>query len=66
MDMEENIADFDAYLAERGLAFSGIVVGGASLILSGAVNRATDDVDIIAPEPPMARSRGTLAAKAST
>ena len=52
MKIDENIIEFDAYLAERGIEFTGIVVGGAALVMNGTITRSTEDVDIIAPELP--------------
>lgn len=45
---------FDGFLADRGLAFSGVVIGGAALILMEVVQRATDDVDCLHPQIPAA------------
>jgi len=38
---------FDAFLAQRGLHFEGIVVGGAALNLMGVIARATKDCDVL-------------------
>ena len=38
---------FDEFLAKKKLAFSSIVIGGAALIVSGVVDRATEDVDCV-------------------
>ena len=41
MRPKETIEQFDAYLAEQGLALSAVVVGGAALGLLGVVSRQT-------------------------
>lgn len=46
------IPQFDAFLAERGLALEGIAVGGAALALLGLINRETRDFDLL--DPPLA------------
>jgi len=48
------IEAFDAYLAERGLRFEAIVVGGSALALLGVTDRQTRDFDILHPELPEA------------
>jgi hypothetical protein len=50
----ETLAAFDRHLAERGLRFDGIVVGGAALNLLGIVWRTTKDCDILHPPLPEA------------
>ncbi|RLA61517.1 MAG: hypothetical protein DRQ88_10970 [Epsilonproteobacteria bacterium] len=50
--MEEAIKAFDEYLESKGLKFEGIVIGGAALILLHVIDRATKDVDILAPKIP--------------
>ncbi len=52
MDPRETLLAFDRHLAERGLRFEGIVVGGAALNLLGIVWRATKDCDILHPTLP--------------
>lgn len=44
------IEAFDDWLAERGIPFEGIVVGGAALALLGVIERQTRDFDMLAPE----------------
>ncbi len=43
------IPTFDQFLAERGLRFEAVVVGGAALNLLGVVTRETRDCDILSP-----------------
>lgn len=45
---------FDAFLCRRGLRFEGVVIGGAALTAGGIVQRATRDVDCLAPPVPEA------------
>ncbi len=52
MDTRRTLEAFDAFLAERGLHFEGVVVGGAALNLLGIVSRATKDRDVLDPEIP--------------
>ena len=69
MKVDENIAAFDAYLAELGMKFEAIVVGGAALVLNGTISRATEDVDVIAPDIPkevLAASRTFANERSST
>jgi hypothetical protein len=54
MKPRETLSAFDRHLAERGLRFEGIVVGGAALNLLGIVSRATKDCDILHPSLPEA------------
>ena len=35
-------------LADRGLAFDLVIVGGGALLLSGQISRATNDLDVVA------------------
>jgi len=50
--MQKVILEFDEFLAEHGLRFEGIVIGGGALRLLEIVNRATKDIDILDPEIP--------------
>lgn len=43
---------FDLYLAEKGLEFSAIVIGGAALSILGVITRQTQDVDVLDPQIP--------------
>ena len=52
MRPRETLAAFDRYLAERGLQFSAVVIGGAALNLLGVVSRSTKDCDVLYPELP--------------
>ena len=54
MNPSHTISHFDAYLADRGLQFDAIVVGGAALALMGLIARHTDDCDVLDPELPLA------------
>ena len=47
------IEAFDQYLAELGLAFDAIVIGGSALGLLGLTDRATRDFDVLAPSLPV-------------
>jgi hypothetical protein len=46
------IPAFDDYLAERGLRFEAVIIGGAALELLGTIQRATDDCDVLDPTIP--------------
>ncbi len=50
MKSKETLARFDVFLAERGLVFEAIVVGGAALGLLGVITRETRDCDVLHPE----------------
>jgi hypothetical protein len=50
--MREVVEAFDAFLVGRGLSFDGTIIGGAALIIMGTINRATRDVDCLAPPIP--------------
>jgi hypothetical protein len=52
MKPRETLAKFDEFLAERGLRFEGVIVGGAALHLLGIVSRTTKDCDILWPQLP--------------
>jgi hypothetical protein len=54
MKPRETIAQFDSFLAEHGLSFEAIVIGGTALGLLGVVSRQTRDCDILHPELPPA------------
>ncbi len=54
MKPEETIAAFDTFLAETGLVFEAVVIGGAALGLLGVVSRQTRDFDILYPKLPEA------------
>jgi hypothetical protein len=43
---------FDAFLADRGLRFEAVVIGGTALNLLGVVRRTTRDCDVLHPEIP--------------
>jgi Nucleotidyltransferase of unknown function (DUF6036) len=43
---------FDTYLADRGLRFEAVVIGGTALNLLGVVRRTTRDCDVLHPEIP--------------
>lgn len=45
---------FDAYLADRGLRFDSVIIGGSALVLLGVVTRFTDDCDVLDPDIPEA------------
>ena len=44
---KEIVAKFDRYLADKSLSFSGVVVGGAALVLLDIVDRPTKDFDFL-------------------
>ncbi len=54
MLIRDTLDVFDGFLADRGLAFEGVVIGGAALILLEFIRRATDDVDCLYPQIPAA------------
>jgi hypothetical protein len=43
------VEEFDLFLKERGLKFSGVAVGSTPLILLNIINRETGDCDVIEP-----------------
>lgn len=52
MNPTETIQRFDAFLAERGLSFEAVIVGGTALVLLGVTSRQTRDCDVLHPELP--------------
>lgn len=52
MEPRAVIAAFDTFLAERGLRFEAVVIGGTALNLLGVVRRTTRDCDVLHPEIP--------------
>jgi hypothetical protein len=52
MQPREIVISFDVYLAERGLRFEAIVIGGSALNLLGVISRPTKDCDILHPAIP--------------
>lgn len=47
--MRDALKSFDKYLEKEDLAFSATVIGATALIVMGIVDRATADVDCLAP-----------------
>lgn len=43
---------FDEYLGEKGLSFSGTIIGGAALIVMKVLDRVTQDIDCLDPKIP--------------
>jgi hypothetical protein len=43
------LPEFDEFLAERGLNFSGTIIGGAALQLLSIIERLTKDCDVLEP-----------------
>jgi hypothetical protein len=54
MGPREILEAFDRYLADRGLGFDAVVIGGAALNLLGIISRATKDCGILDPPLPSA------------
>ena len=52
MRPRETIERFDRFLADHGLHFEAVVVGGAALGLLGVVSRQTRDCDVLQPKVP--------------
>ncbi|OGQ09138.1 MAG: hypothetical protein A2138_12010 [Deltaproteobacteria bacterium RBG_16_71_12] len=52
MKPRETIRPFDAFLAARGLKLEAVIVGGAALVLLGAITRETRDCDVMVPDLP--------------
>jgi hypothetical protein len=52
MDPVATIKGFYRHLADRGLSFEGVAIGGTALVLLGFIKRATKDCDILCPELP--------------
>jgi hypothetical protein len=42
--MKTVLIDFGRFLAGRGLHFEATVIGGAALLVTGVIDRATNDV----------------------
>lgn len=54
MKPRETLMQFDQYLADRGLEFEAVVIGGAALALLGIITRETQDCDVLDPNIPSA------------
>ncbi len=52
MDPRETLTAFDRFLADAGLEFEGVVIGGAALNLLGVIARPTRDCDVLYPSLP--------------
>lgn len=52
MEVRSTNSAFDEFLAQRGVRFEGIVIGGAALNLQGIVQRPTKDCDVLEPSVP--------------
>lgn len=52
MKIKDTIRGFDAYLADRGLRFEAIVIGGVALGLLEVISRETRDCDVLEPAIP--------------
>lgn len=50
MDVNKIITKFDKFLVEQEYIFSGVVIGGAALIIMDISSRATKDIDFLDPE----------------
>jgi hypothetical protein len=50
--MKEALFSFGRFLEERGLHFEATVIGGAALLVTGVIDRATNDVDCLDPDIP--------------
>lgn len=50
--MKDVLQAFDEYLIPSGLSFEATIIGGAALIVSGTISRATRDVDCREPTIP--------------
>lgn len=68
--MKTIVAEFDKFLATKGLVFDAIIIGGAALNILDITDRKTKDVDCLDPEIPeeikaasqkFAQQRGDLA-----
>lgn len=55
------ITRFDAFLAELGLSFEAIIIGGAALGLMGVTSRQTRDCDVLDPPLPRVVHEAALA-----
>ena len=47
--MKTTIELFDQFLAESGLRFQAVIIGGGALIIMGVINRRTKDIDCLDP-----------------
>jgi hypothetical protein len=54
VDPSLTVPAFDVFLAERGLRFDAVVIGGAALVLLRVIARTTYDVDVLDPRIPPA------------
>jgi hypothetical protein len=52
MRPSEIVPAFDVFLADRGMHFEAVIIGGSALVLLGVVTRTTDDCDVLDPEIP--------------
>ena len=52
MKPTEILIKFDQYLADIGLRFEAVVIGGAALALLGIITRETQDCDVLDPNIP--------------
>lgn len=50
MNISKIISKFDKFLVEQEYSFSGVVIGGAALIIMKVSSRATKDIDFLDPE----------------
>lgn len=50
--MKDALRAFDKYLEQEELSFEGTVIGATALIVMGLIERATVDVDCLAPTIP--------------
>jgi hypothetical protein len=53
MDVKTTLAQFDAFLENRGLDFDAVIIGGAALALLGIISRQTRDCDVMEPLIPI-------------
>lgn len=52
MKPKETIAQFDRFLAERGLGLDAVVIGGVAMVLLDVASRQTRDCDVLDPRIP--------------
>lgn len=52
MRPKEMLVRFDGFLAEHGIRFEAVVIGGAALALLGVISRETQDRDVLDPAIP--------------
>jgi len=51
-DFRAILPDFELFLANKGLSFEAVIIGGAAMQLMGLTERVTKDCDVLSPKIP--------------